>query len=130
MPTKRNQPRPSGDTESIPVTETSSDSKRAPQQTYESQFEQSSRKPAADRPNAFNPLAWLIDGATGLVEELRHSDLGLSEEFWAHAYAARRESLYALRAALDALITQIESQTEHEAKQQQRRERRGNIEIT
>jgi DNA-binding GntR family transcriptional regulator len=40
------------------------------------------------------------------------------------------DEIYELRAALDALITQIESQTEHEAKQQQRRERRWNIEIT
>ena len=40
--------------------------------------EQPQRKPSADRPHAFNAAAWLLEGATGLVEELRHNDLGLA----------------------------------------------------
>jgi hypothetical protein len=89
----------------------------------------SPRKPSADRPNAFNALAWLLEGATGFYEELRHSDLGLPEEFWVHAYAARKESLLALRAILDDLIARSESQAQQEQERQQRRERRGGIDI-
>lgn len=99
---------------------------RARRQPYTPGYEQPSRKPAADRPNAFNAVAWLLEGATGLFEEARHNDLGLPEAFWVHAYAARREALLALRAVLDDLIEQGENQ----AKQQQaRQQRRGGIEI-
>jgi hypothetical protein len=102
---------------------------RARTQPYEPDYPESDRKPSAERPNAFNALAWLVEGATGLWEELHHNDLGLTEEFWKHAYAARRESLLALRAAVDALIAQTESQARQEEERQQRRERRGGINI-
>lgn len=99
------------------------------QQQHEPGYKKAGRKPAEDRPNAFNALAWLLEGATGLVEEMRHSDLGLSEEFWVHAYAARREMLLALRAALDEAIERSESRTRQEQEHQQRRQRRGDIKI-
>ena len=70
------------------------------QRSYEPDYDQPRRQPSSDRENAFNSLAWMLEGATGLMEELRHSDLGLSEEFWVHALAARREGLLALRAIL------------------------------
>jgi hypothetical protein len=102
---------------------------RARQRPYEPEYEKTERKPRDDRPNAFYALAWLLEGATGLFEEVRHNDLGLPEEFWVHAYAARRETLLALRAALDELIKRSESQTRREQERQQRRERRGNIKV-
>lgn len=102
---------------------------RARRQPYTPDYEQPSRKPAADRPNAFNTVAWLLEGATGLFEEARHNDLGLPEAFWVHAYAARREALLALRAVLDDLIERSDSHAQQEQARQQRRERRGGIEI-
>jgi len=57
---------------------------------------------------------WLLQGLVGLSEELRHSDLGLPEEFWVHAYAARREALLAARALVDAALENCAS-TEHAA---------------
>src|SRR3712207_1685523 len=75
---------------------------RAAQAHYEPHHERPGRRRSSeDRANAFNTLAWVVEGATGLVEELRHSDLGLSEEFWVHLYAMRREGLLAARAAID-----------------------------
>ena len=70
-----------------------------------------------------------MEGATGFIEELRHNDLGLPEDFWVHAYAARKESLLALRAVLDDLIARSESQVQQEQEKQQRRERRGGINV-
>lgn len=87
------------------------------------------RTPAGEREEAFNFLAWLADGATGILEELRHNDLGLTEEFWAHAYAARRESLLALRAFLDTVIEKTDGAAEQEAERNRRRQRRGGINI-
>ena len=46
----------------------------------------------------------MLEGATGIVGELGHNDLGLSEDFWMHAYAARRESLMAMRSLLEEWI--------------------------
>lgn len=48
------------------------------------------RRPSSEREESFSALGWLLDGATGLIGEIRHNDLGLSEEFWVHAYAAER----------------------------------------
>ncbi len=87
------------------------------------------RRPASERENAFHKLAWLLEGATGIVEEVLHNDLGLTEDFWIHAYAARRESLLALQAIVDTLVDGTESESGKEAERQQRRERRGGIEI-
>jgi hypothetical protein len=64
------------------------------------------------REGAFNALLWLLDGATGAVEELRHNDLGLSEDFWVHAAAARKETLMALRAVLNDWIDE-ENESPH-----------------
>lgn len=85
------------------------------------------RRSSEDRANAFNTLAWLVEGATGLVEELRHSDLGLSEEFWVHLYAMRREGLLAARAAIDSLLAQSEKHSKEAREQSERRARRGQV---
>lgn len=87
------------------------------------------RRPADDRENAFNYLAWMVEGATGLVEELRHNDLGLPEEFWVHFYAARREGLLAVRALLDEMIERSAAETEKQTEREKRRERRGSVNI-
>lgn len=89
----------------------------------------SRRRPAEGRAGAFNTLAWLIDGATGVVEELRHSDLGLSEEFWVHYYAMRREGLLAARAVIDNLLAQTEQESRKSQEQQERKQRRGGVPI-
>ncbi|MCB0129482.1 MAG: hypothetical protein KDD78_01480 [Caldilineaceae bacterium] len=102
---------------------------RAQQRPYSPDLDEPSRRPAKERENAFNALAWFLEGATGLVEELRHSDLGLSEDFWVHAYAARRESLLALRAVLDEMIDQSTAKVQEQAEREKRRERRGGINI-
>jgi len=91
------------------------------------------RRPASERDGSFNALLWLLDGATGIVEELRHNDLGLSEEFWVHAYAARRESLMAMRSLLEEWIDE-EAEDEQPAsppadEAPKRPPRRGNINI-
>lgn len=77
---------------------------RAQQRSYRPHYSKPGRRPAAEREGAFNALLWLLDGATGAVEELRHNDLGLPEDFWVHAAAARKETLMALRAILDDWI--------------------------
>lgn len=87
------------------------------------------RKPSDQRENAFNFLAWVVDGATGIAEELRYNDLGLSEEFWTHFYTARKESLLAARSFLDSLIESGESDTVKEEERAKRRKRRGGIDI-
>lgn len=96
---------------------------------YTPDYTEIPRRPAAERENAFNALAWLLEGATGLVEELRHNDLGLSEEFWVHFYAARRESLLAARALVDSLLEQTEEETRKAQEQAQRRARRGGVDV-
>lgn len=88
-----------------------------------------SRRPASERENAFNALAWLLEGATGLLEEVRHNDLGLSEEFWIHASATRREGLLAMRALIDSLLEKCDAADAALQESQKRRERRGGIEI-
>lgn len=89
----------------------------------------SQRRPHGERENAFNFAAWVVDGATGIVEELRHNDLGLSEEFWEHFYTARHESLLAGRAFLDSLLENSESDKAKKADKTKRKERRGGIDI-
>ncbi len=103
---------------------------RARSADYKPAYGKSPRRPADERENAFQGVAWLLEGITGVVEELRHSDLGLSEEFWVHAYAARRESLLALRTAVDQLIEKVDAADREEEAKRQRRERRGGIEIS
>ena len=102
---------------------------RAQSRGYRPAYKEAARKPAAERDSAFNALAWLLEGATGVVEELRHSDLGLSEDFWVHAAAARREGLLAARAVLDQLLEETEQQQTAERQRQERQSRRGGINV-
>ena len=74
-------------------------------------------------------MLWLLEGATGVMEEIRHNDLGMSEDFWIHAYAARRESLLAMRAALDQFIASTEAQGSDQRENKPRGPRRGGIDI-
>ena len=74
-------------------------------------------------------LAWMLEGATGIVDELRHNDLGLSEEFWVHAAAARRETLLAMHAALESIIEKTNAAEKEQQEREVRRERRGGIAI-
>lgn len=103
---------------------------RAEQRGYTPEYDTHGRKSADDRPNAFNPLAWLVEGATGLMEEARHGDLGLSEEFWQHFYAARRESLLTARALIDSLLEQTERDATQRKEKEARAKRRGGIAIS
>ena len=77
-----------------------SNRQRARARSYRPSYEAPNRKPASERETAFNALAWLLEGVTGAYEEIRNNDLGLDEEFWVHAYAARQEGLLAMRAVL------------------------------
>lgn len=103
---------------------------KAAEANYQSEYERPGRRRSSeDRANAFNTVTWLLEGATGIVEELRHNDLGLSEEFWVHLYAARRESLLAARAAIDSLLAQTEKESQASKEQTERQTRRGGIAI-
>jgi hypothetical protein len=102
---------------------------RARARGYRPPYDEPTRKPAGERDTSFNALAWLIEGATGFVEELRHNDLGLSEDFWVHAAAARREGLLAARAVLDQLLEETEEQQAAERQRQERQTRRGGINV-
>lgn len=96
---------------------------------YRPDYTRADRRPASERANAFNALAWLLEGATGLAEELRHSDLGLSEEFWVHFYAMRREGLLAARAAIDSLLAETEKAAQQNQEKETRRSRRGGVSV-
>lgn len=100
---------------------------RARRRHYRPTYSKPGRRPASERENAFNALMWILDGVTGLLEELQHNDLGLPEEFWVHAYAARREGLLALRAILDAWIDEDVSRAESSSSPE--RPKRGGINI-
>ena len=69
----------------------------------------SPRKPKSERENAFDATGWLLQGLAGLSEELRHNDLGLPEDFWVHAYAARKEALLAARSLIDVALERCEA---------------------
>lgn len=89
----------------------------------------SSRRARSERENAFDVGTWLLQGLAGLSEELRHNDLGLPEDFWTHAYAARREALLAARALVDAAL---ESCGEEKAAQDEKKKKppqRGQVSI-
>jgi hypothetical protein len=101
----------------------------AAQEEYTPRYETPARKPAAERPASFNPLAWVADGVTGAIEEVRHNDLGLSQAFWTHLYAVRRESLLTAQALVESLLAHVESQSEQQEDRKQRRERRGGVDI-
>lgn len=84
----------------------------------------------AESYKAFNIGAWLVEGAVGVVNELKHSNLALSPEFWEHAHCARRESLLAARAVLDQLINCTEKCAGEDGSRERRKQRRGNISIS
>jgi hypothetical protein len=117
------EPKRAGDT--LPATNRT----RAAARGYRPAYEKPSRQSADDREDSFNPLAWLIEGATGFVEEMRHNDLGLSEEFWVHAAAARREGLLAARALLDQFLEETQQQQTAARERQARQSRRGGINV-
>jgi hypothetical protein len=96
---------------------------------YKPNYSESRRKPATERENAFNSLAWLLDGATGLVEEARHSDFGLSQEFWVHYNAMRREGLLAARAVIDSMLAQMDQAPEEAEERRKRQARRGDVKV-
>ena len=98
---------------------------RARKRSYTPPYERSARRSSDDRNDAFNALAWLVEGAVGLIDEFRHNDLGLPEDFWVHTYAARREMLLAVRAVIDDALAEDDSAEQSN----QRRERRGGINI-
>lgn len=103
---------------------------KAEERAYEPDYDRPGRRRSSEaRANAFNTLAWMMEGATGLVEELRHSDLGLSEEFWVHLYAMRREGLLAARAAIDSLLERTEKESQEAQEKAERQARRGGINI-
>jgi hypothetical protein len=102
---------------------------KAEQSTYEPDYDPPTRRSSKARANAFNPLAWMVEGATGVVEEVRHSDLGLSEEFWVHLYAMRREGLLAARAAVNSLLEKVERARPTTPEQTKRQTRRGEVTI-
>lgn len=103
---------------------------KAEQAGYQPEYDRPGRRRSSDdRANAFNALAWLVEGATGLAEELRHSDLGLSEDFWVHVYAMRREGLLAARAAIDSLLEKTERESEEAKEQVKRAARRGGVPV-
>jgi hypothetical protein len=84
------------------------------------------RRPKSERPNAFDFTAWLMEGVLGLAEEVRHNDLGLPEEFWTHAYAARREALLAARALIDTALEKCDDAPPPRPKE---RKQRGRVNI-
>jgi hypothetical protein len=56
--------------------------------------------------------------------------LGLSEEFWVHLYAMRREGLLAARAGIDSLLARTEAEGHKSEEEIKRKERRGGVEVS
>lgn len=90
------------------------------------EYEPPPRRPRAERENAFDLGAWLLEGALGIAEEFRHNDLGLPEDFWTHAYTARREALLAARSLIDVALERCEQTPPSRPKRQKQR---GNVDI-
>ena len=103
---------------------------RVAESGYTPRYSTPGRRPAEVRPGAFNVLAWLVEGASGLVEEARHNDLGLKEEFWIHFYAAQREGLLAARALLDSVLERVDKDAAQAERSEQQRARRGGIDVS
>ena len=91
------------------------------------QTEPPPRQPRTERAHAFTFSTWLLEGVVGLCEELQHNDLSLPQNFWTHAYAARREALLAARALIDAAITRCE--TDASQREEQSSAQRGRVDI-
>ena len=108
-----------------PSSTTSAEETSAPDAPYTAP----SRRPRHERKNAFDVSAWLIEGVLGLAEEFRHNNLGLPEEFWVHASAARKETLLAARALIDTAIEHCEEGEAANAKRETARRQRGRVNI-
>ena len=89
----------------------------------------SSRQARSERENAFDVAAWLLQGLAGLSEELRHSDLGLPEDFWVHAYAARKEALLAAKALVDAALENCAEEKATQRGEKKKPPQRGQVSI-
>ena len=92
-------------------------------------YEPPPRRPRHERKNAFDVGSWLIEGVLGIAEEVRHNDLGLPEEFWTHAYAARREALLAARALIDTALERIDEGDEASVRREAGRRQRGPVNV-
>jgi hypothetical protein len=97
------------------------------QTAAEPQTEPPPRQPRTERAHAFTFSTWLLEGVVGLCEELQHNDLSLPQNFWTHAYAARREALLAARALIDTAITRCE--TDASQREEQSSAQRGRVDI-
>lgn len=105
--------------------------KTAEKMVYQPEYDRTNvRTSGENRSTAFNPIAWVVDGATGVVEEVKNNDLGLSEEFWVHFNAMQREGLLALRAAIDSVLANTEKATQELKEQVERQTRRGEVKVT
>lgn len=105
--------------------------KTAEKLVYQPEYDRSNVRTSGDnRSNSFNPVAWVVDGATGVVEEVKNNDLGLSEEFWIHFNAMQKEGLLALRAAIDSVLANAEKATKEVKEQVERQARRGEVKVT
>jgi hypothetical protein len=91
-------------------------------------YESPRRRPRSKRQDAFDFGTWILEGVVGIAGELRHNDLGLSEEFWIHAYAARREALLAARSLLDVAIERCEQDRPPSATRKKPKQR-GSVDI-
>jgi hypothetical protein len=89
----------------------------------------SSRRARTERENAFDVGAWLLQGLAGFSEELRHNDLGLPEDFWVHAYAARKEALLAARALVDAALENCAEEKATQSGRKKKPPQRGQVSI-
>jgi hypothetical protein len=104
-------------------------SRKSAAAAYEPTYEDPPRQPKSERPDAFNPTLWLIEGVGGFLDEIQHNDLGLPEEFWVHAYAARKEGLLAARALIDHAIQRSDEELAKAAQQEEKKARRGGVNI-
>ncbi len=104
-------------------------SRKAGAASYEPPYEDPQRKPKTERKDAFNATAWLIEGVSGMLDEIQHNDLGLPQDFWVHAYAARKEGLLAARALIDHAIQRSDEELAKAAQKEEKRTRRGGVDI-
>ena len=118
-----------GPDEAAPNQKDGSNRERAARRPYRAEYTTHGRAPANERENTFNLAFWFIEGVTGMLNEANQSDLGLSEEFWVHFYATRRESLLTARALIDTLLDRLDAEANKTHEQQQRRTRRGGVDI-
>ena len=113
----------------VPSSPSGRPSRKAAAADYEPVYEEPPRKPKNERADAFNATLWLIEGVGGFLDEIQHNDLGLPEEFWTHAYAARKEGLLAARALIDHAIQRSDEELTKAAEKEEKRTRRGGVNI-